>query len=235
MTEKSSSSADADGNHSPSSVSRSLPHLTPSSAVHVVSITEKSSTQRSALAVGDIIFSNPTPLPLIRTHALKKGDVLAVARVAAIMAVKKTSDLIPLCHSGVPVEGINVDVEVVGGDDGRVKDPAAGSTPVSQASQPTTSSIPASEPEPGSSSNYQQPLQLSPLPPHGGVRISVLVQTTAKTGIEMEALAGVVGAGLTVIDMCKGVDRGLRMEGVRVVWKRGGRSGDWKETREGGG
>lgn len=234
MTEKSSSSADPDGNHSPSSVPRSLPHLTPSSAVHVVSITEKSSTQRSALAVGNIIFSNPTPLPLIRAHALKKGDVLAVARVAAIMAVKKTSDLIPLCHSGVPVEGINVNVEVVGGD-GRVKDPAAGSMPASQASQPTTSSFPASEPEQGFPSNYQQPLQLSPLPPHGGVRISVLVRTTAKTGIEMEALAGVVGAGLTVIDMCKGVDRGLRMEGVRVVWKRGGRSGDWKETREGGG
>lgn len=51
----------------------------------------------------------------------------------------------------------------------------------------------------------------------------------------MEALAGVVGAGLTVIDMCKGVDRGLRMEDVRVVWKRGGRSGDWREKREGGG
>lgn len=149
------------------------------------------------------------------------------------MAVKNTSDLIPLCHSGVPVEGISVNVEVVGGDDdGGVEDAAASSI---SAPQPTTTISPPPESEQEPSSIPQQPLQLSPLPPHGGVRISVLVHTTAKTGIEMEALAGVVGAGLTVIDMCKAVDRGLRMEGVRVVWKRGGRSGDWEETRDGGG
>lgn len=130
------------------------------------------------------------------------------------MAVKNTSTLIPLCHSGVPVEGISVNVDVVGGG---VEHAA---TAASSSSQPP----PHSEPE------SQPPLQL---PPHGGVRISVLVHTTAKTGIEMEALAGVVGAGLTVIDMCKAVDRGLRLEGVRIVWKRGGRSGDW-EAGDGG-
>lgn len=226
VTEKPSSSTTPNGSTSFSSASPSLPHLTPSSAVHVVPITDKSITQRSALAVGHIIFFNPTLFPLVRAHALKKGDVLAVARVAAIMAVKNTSDLIPLCHSGVPVEGISVNVDVVGGNNDRVEDPAESLTPESQAYQSTTIP-PSSEPEQKLRFNHQQAPQLSPLPPHGGVRISVFVQTTAKTGIEMEALAGVVGAGLTVIDMCKSVDRGLRMEGVRVVWKRGGRSGDW--------
>lgn len=62
---------------------------------------------------------------------------------------------------------------------------------------------------------------------YGGVRILVSVETTAKTGVEMEALAGVVGAALTVVDMCKGVDRGCVIEGVRVVGKKGGRSGGW--------
>lgn len=150
------------------------------------------------------------------------------------MAVKNTSDLIPLCHSGVPVEGISVNVEVVGGDDGRVEAAAASSTPELQATQSATTSLPSPLESEQESPSTHQGLQLSPLPPHGGVRISVLVQTTAKTGIEMEALAGVVGAGLTVIDMCKSVDRGLRMEGVRVVWKRGGKSGDWGEKKEKG-
>lgn len=133
------------------------------------------------------------------------------------MAVKRTSDIIPLCHSGVPIEGISVNVEVVGSEVNGTR--ATGSTSASEASQ---------TPSP-SGDYYEESLsQLSnPLPPHGGVRISVRVQTTAKTGIEMEALAGVVGAGLTVVDMCKGVDRGLRIEGVHVVWKQGGRSGAW--------
>ncbi|MCJ1467789.1 hypothetical protein MMC07_006414 [Pseudocyphellaria aurata] len=227
-----SSSTNPNGKSLLSSTSPSLPHLTASSAIHVVPITDKSITQRSALAVGHIIFSNPTPSSLVRAHALKKGDVLAVARVAAIMAVKNTSDLIPLCHSGVPVEGISVNVDVVGGHDDGVDDAAARSTPESQAYQSTT--IPRSpEPEQEPFSTHQQAPQLSPLPPYGGVRISVFVKTTAKTGIEMEALAGVVGAGLTIIDMCKSVDRGLRMEGVRVVGKRGGRSGDWGGIPEG--
>lgn len=141
----------------------------------------------------------------MRRAALKKGDVLAVARVAAIMAVKRTADLIPLCHSGVPVEGVSAHVEPVDGDP-----PTASGTELH---------LSASEDDiPSEHLSH-------PLPPHGGVRIAVRVQTTAKTGIEMEALAGVVGAALTVVDMCKGVDRGLEIGGVRVAWKRGGRSG----------
>lgn len=185
----------------------SLPHLTSKSTIHVIPVGDKESTPRSALAVGHIVFSNPDPLPLVRAHALRKGDVLSVARVAAIMAVKRTSDLIPLCHNGIPVEGISVEVEAVDG---------SGAQQESEAPDPE--------------SDYNRPWQEDdsldekesfPISPHGGIRISVRVDTTAKTGVEMEALAGVVGAGLTVIDMCKSVDRQLRMEGVRVVWKKG--------------
>lgn len=184
----------------------SLPHLTSNSTIHVIPIGDKESTPRSALAVGHVVFSNPDPLPLVRAHALRKGDVLSVARVAAIMAVKRTSDLIPLCHNGVSVEGISVEVEAVDGS-GTQQEPEA----------------------PGPENDYNRPWQEDdslgeeesfPILPHGGIRISVRVDTTAKTGVEMEALAGVVGAGLTVIDMCKSVDRQLKMDGVRVVWKK---------------
>lgn len=185
----------------------SLPHLTSKSTIHVIPVGDKESIPRSALAVGHVVFSNPGPLPLVRAHALKKGDVLSVARVAAIMAVKRTSELIPLCHNGIPVEGISVEVEAVDG---------SGTQHESEAPDPE--------------SDYNRPWQEDdsldeeeslPISPHGGIRISVRVETTAKTGVEMEALAGVVGAGLTVIDMCKSVDRQLKMEGVRVVWKKG--------------
>lgn len=185
----------------------SLPHLTSNSTIHIIPIGDKESIPRSALAVGHVVFSNPDPLPLVRAHALRKGDVLSVARVAAIMAVKRTSDLIPLCHNGVSVEGITVEVEAVDG---------SGTQQESEAPDPET--------------DYNRPWQedesldgeeLFPISPHGGIRISVRVDTTAKTGVEMEALAGVVGAGLTIIDMCKSVDRQLKMEGVRVVWKKG--------------
>lgn len=235
--------------------STSLPHLTASSTVHVIPISHKTSTARSALAVGHVTFSNLKPLPLIRAHALQKGDVLAVARIAAITAAKKTSDWIPLCHSGVPIEGIRVRVEVVDGHGG--KEEITTSTTITSLSQTnptptfattsTTTTTPplssAHQSPPSSTSletnnenpdreesqvhKHEQEFFRTPLPPYGGVRISVRVDTTAKTGVEMEALVGVVGAGLSVVDMCKAVDRGLTLEGVRVVWKRGGRSGEW--------
>lgn len=146
------------------------------------------------------------------------------------MAVKNTAAIIPLCHSGVPVEGVRVDVEVV-----------------DAAPSPLFSSSSSSPDQPAQDATTT--LLHHPIPPHGGVRIAVHVETTAKTGIEMEALTGVVGAGLSVVDMCKAVDRGCVLEGVRVVGKKGGRRGGWgvfgdeggggegkegKEGREGG-
>ncbi|MGE5595399.1 MAG: cyclic pyranopterin monophosphate synthase MoaC, partial [Hyphomicrobiales bacterium] len=115
-------------------------------------------------------------LALIQDGGLPKGDVLAVARVAGIMAAKQTSALIPMCHP-LPITGVTVDLE------------PAGDTQL---------------------------------------RITARVRTTGKTGVEMEALTAAAVAGLTVYDMCKAVDRGMRVDGVRLLEKRGGKSGEWR-------
>jgi len=128
--------------------------------------------------------------------------VLAVARVAGIQAVKKTGEIIPLAHPGVPVEGCVVRVEPVAGKRGK--------TALSE----------------GLAAEDATELT-RPIGPCGGIRISVSVETTAKTGIEMEALTGVMGAALTVVDMCKGADKECAIKGVRVLGKKGGRSGGW--------
>ena len=184
----------------------SLPHLTSSSEVHLISTSAKPVTHRVAVAIGHVRFSNHEPLRLIRQNTTKKGDVLAVARVAAVQSVKKTSDIIPLAHSGVPVEGCIVRVEPVG---------LSGSD-----TQPGESTLSCEKQRIEKISQLSEPIGM-----YGGVRISVQVETTAKTGVEMEALTGVTGAALTVVDMCKGVDKGCVIDDVRVVGKKGGRSG----------
>lgn len=151
---------------------------------------------------------------MIRQNAIKKGDVLAVARIAAVQAVKKTSDFIPLAHGGVPVEGCIARVEPVG--------------PSKSDPQPETSTSSWEEQKIEEASRLSEPIGT-----YGGVRISVQVETTAKTGVEMEALTGVVGAALTVVDMCKSVDKGCVVSDVKVVGKKGGRSGGLGIWREG--
>lgn len=193
------------------SASSNLPHLTTDSKVHQISVSSKKPTYRRALAIGHVVFTNPEPLSLIRKHRIQKGDVLAVARVAAIMSVKKTSEIIPLTHGGVGVEGCVVDVEVVG--------------PMNETMEPVQQSCSQATVE--SEDQEAAKLLSEPIGSHGGIRIAVSVSTTAKTGVEMEALTGVMGAALTVIDMCKAVDRHLRIEGVEVVGKLGGKSGAW--------
>lgn len=131
------------------------------------------------------------------------------------MAVKKTGDIIPLAHGGIGVEACVVGVELV--------DPVG----LSGEKAPATAKAP-SKLAPGPERNEQAAKQLSVLiGSYGGVRIAVSVSTTAKTGVEMEALTGVVGAGLTIIDMCKAVDRHLKLEGVEAIGKIGGKSGAW--------
>jgi molybdenum cofactor biosynthesis protein MoaC len=156
-----------------------LPHLTPSGSAHMVSVSTKAHTVRTAIAVGSVHFTNPTPLSLVRSNTAKKGDVLGVSRIAGIMAAKKCPDLIPLCH---PIPLTHVSVELVPFSD-----------------------------------------------EHGGVKIEAKVQCTGQTGVEMEALTAVMGAALSVVDMCKAVDRFQRVDGVRVVFKEGGKSGVWRE------
>ena len=139
----------------------------------MVDVSGKAVTERTATARGRVAML-PTTLALIRSGGSKKGDVLGVARIAGIMAAKRTAELIPLCHP-LPLATVSLELRA----------------------------------EPGS----------------GGVEIEATVGTTGRTGVEMEALTAVSVAALTVYDMCKSVDRGMRIEAVRVTRKAGGQSG----------
>jgi cyclic pyranopterin phosphate synthase len=151
-----------------------LTHLDDAGRAAMIDVGEKPDSERLAIARGEV-HMQPETLALIRQGALKKGDVLAVARLAGIMAAKRTAELIPLCH---PLAITHVSVD----------------------------------------------LTLDEQPPR--VLIEARVKTTGKTGVEMEALTAVAVAGLTIYDMAKAVDRGMRIESVRLAEKHGGRSGD---------
>jgi len=153
-------------------------HFDASGNATMVDVSAKPVTDRTATARAQVIM-NPATLAMIEAGTAKKGDVLGVARLAGIMAAKRTAELIPLCHP-LPITAIAVDL-----------------TPDRQAS---------------------------------AIDIAATVRTTGQTGVEMEALTAASVAALTVYDMCKSVDRGMRIEGVRVVHKAGGKSGDFTQA-----
>ncbi|KAK1056976.1 hypothetical protein LTR74_014511 [Friedmanniomyces endolithicus] len=165
-----------------------LTHVTSSGEAHMVNIGAKPSTRRVAVAVSFVRFSHSEPFRLIFENSNKKGDVLGVARIAGIMAAKRTADIIPLCH---PIAISKVDVEV------RLIAPGGGETRNTRVQNN-----------------------------HGAMQIQATVETVGPTGVEMEALSAVSGAALTVYDMCKAVDRAVRIMDTRVVYKCGGRSGE---------
>jgi len=150
-------------------------HFDADGKAHMVDIAAKDVTKRMARAGGSIAM-RPETLALIREGSASKGDVLGVARIAAIQAAKRTSELIPLAHP-LPLTRVTVDFEV----------------------DATASSI----------------------------VISVIAETLDRTGVEMEALTGAAIGLLTIYDMCKAVDRGMRIESVRLLEKSGGKSGDY--------
>jgi cyclic pyranopterin phosphate synthase len=152
-----------------------LTHFDAQGQAHMVDVADKASTHRRAIAEGWIEML-PATRELIESGNAKKGDVLGVARIAAIQAAKKTSDLIPLCH---PLALTRVAVEFT---------------------------VEAAR---------------------NAVYCRATVETVGQTGVEMEALTAVQVGLLTVYDMCKAVDRGMTMTGVRVVEKMGGKSGSW--------
>jgi len=152
---------------------RTLTHLDASGKAAMVDVSHKADTERVAIAKGRVTME-PATLALIKKGKVVKGDVLSVARLAGIMAAKKTHELVPLCHP-LPLTSIAV--------------------------------------------------ELQPAPPNA-VEITATVKTTGKTGVEMEAMTAVSIAGLTIYDMCKAVDRRMRIEAVRLVRKSGGKSGD---------
>ncbi len=158
-----------------------LTHFDAQGEAHMVDVSAKGDTHRVARA-GGTIRMQPATLALIVSGQAKKGDVLGVARVAAIQAAKQTSALIPLCH---PLALTRVAVEFE-------TDAAA-----------------------------------------SAVHCTVQVETIGRTGVEMEALTAVQIGLLTVYDMCKAADRGMVIDGVRVIEKRGGKSGEWKAAPAG--
>jgi cyclic pyranopterin monophosphate synthase len=152
-----------------------LTHFDPSGQAHMVDVMDKEETHRVAVAAGRIVMQAST-LTLIVDGKASKGDVLGVARIAAIQAAKRTGELIPLCHP-LALTRVAVDFDV---------DQVA-----------------------------------------GAVQIRAMVETIGRTGVEMEALTAVTVGLLTIYDMCKAVDRGMYFENVRLLEKKGGRSGHW--------
>jgi cyclic pyranopterin phosphate synthase len=146
----------------------------------MVDVSAKATTRREAVARGEVVMA-PATLAMIASGAMPKGDVLGVAKLAGIMAAKRTADLIPLCH---PLPLSHVDVQLV------------------------------------------------PDPKGSRVAIESRVRVEARTGVEMEALTAVMAAALTLYDMCKAVDRGMTIGAVRLVEKRGGRSGTYRRGGE---
>ena len=152
-----------------------LTHFDERGAAKMVDIAAKDETHRVATAAGTIRMK-PETLALVLSGTAKKGDVLGVARIAAIQAAKKTSELIPLCHP-VPITSVAV--------------------------------------------------EFSPDEKSSLVECRATVECTGRTGVEMEALTAVHVALLTIYDMCKAVDRAMTMDSIRVVEKKGGKSGHY--------
>ena len=149
-------------------------HFDDQGQARMVDVSDKDTTARTAIASGAVIVA-PETLAMIEAGTAKKGDVLGVARLAGIMAAKRTADLVPLCHP-LPLDSVE--------------------------------------------------LALTCDKDRSAVVIEATCRTTGKTGVEMEALTAVSVAALTVYDMCKAIDRGMVIEGVRLIHKAGGRSGD---------
>jgi len=160
---------------SASSAPSPLTHFDAQGQAHMVDVAAKDVTHRVARASGTIRMK-PETFALVAEGRAKKGDVIGIARIAAIQGAKRTADLVPLCHP-LPITRVAVDFEL---------DPA-------------------------------QSL----------LRCSAQVETLGRTGVEMEALTAVQVGLLTVYDMCKAVDRGMVMGDIRLLEKRGGKSGDW--------
>lgn len=156
-----------------------LTHFNADGQVHMVDVGDKAITHRIAIARGQIDML-PQTLAKIKAGDHKKGDVLTISRVAAIMAAKKTAEIIPLCHP-IMLTKVNVEFEI---DD-------ANSTIICE----------------------------------------VTTHTQERTGIEMEALMAVNAGLLTIYDMCKAVDRGMEINGIHILKKAGGKSGDWEREQ----
>jgi len=157
-------------------VAGKLSHLSERGEARMVDVSAKAATERVAVAEGRVTMTAAT-LDLVLSGNAKKGDVLSAARIAGIMAAKKTPELIPLCHP-LPVSKVEIEIE---------------------------------------------PDRALP-----GLIVRATVKVTGQTGVEMEALTAVSVACLTIYDMVKAVERGMRIDGIRLIEKRGGKSGTYR-------
>jgi cyclic pyranopterin phosphate synthase len=163
----------------PRGTSSELTHIGASGEAHMVDVSEKPETERTAVAEGRVIMTQAT-LDIVTKGNARKGDVLGTARIAAIMAAKRTHELVPLCHP-LMLTKVTVDIN-------------------------TDKSLP-------------------------GCVVRATVKTKGQTGVEMEALTAVSVGCLTIYDMIKAVERSASIEGVRLIEKKGGKSGDYKSGR----
>jgi cyclic pyranopterin phosphate synthase len=176
MRDPSAPGDEAPGDEDRGPVTGRFTHFDAAGNAAMVDVGDKPETVRTATARARVVML-PATRAMISAGSAAKGDVLGVARLAGIMAAKRTADLIPLCHP-LPLTSVRVDL-VPDGED--------------------------------------------------AVAIEACVTTTGRTGVEMEALTAASVAALTVYDMCKAVDRGMRIEALRVVAKSGGKSGDFRQ------
>lgn len=155
-----------------------LTHFDSAGQAHMVDVAAKQDSHRIAVAAGTIVMRAET-LQRIEDGSASKGDVLSIARIAAIQGAKRTSELIPLCH---PLALTSISIE------------------------------------------------FTVLRERNAVECTARAETVGRTGVEMEAMTAVSVALLTIYDMCKAMDRGMHFEGVRLLEKRGGKSGHWQAT-----
>ena len=161
-----------------------LTHFSDAGRARMVDVSAKAETQRVAIASG-VLRLQPATLARIRAGQIAKGDVLTVADVGAVMAAKRTPDLIPMCHS-LALTGVDVDFSEI--------------------------------PEPDTDGCV-------------GIKVMTTARCVGQTGVEMEALTAASAALLTIYDMCKAIDRGMRIESIQLEEKRGGKSGVWRRER----
>ena len=174
MTKKKTTARAAAPKQTPAAAPKRLSHVDARGRVAMVDTSAKAETVRRAVARGRVLMSRET-VEAVRAHRTPKGDPLETARLAGVMAAKRTADLIPLCH---PLPLTHVDVSATLED--------------------------------------------------WGVALEAEVSTRAQTGVEMEALTAVSVAALTVYDMCKAVEKGIRITDVQLEEKTGGKSGTWR-------
>ena len=177
-----------------------LTHFDEAGRAHMVDVGAKAETAREAVATG-VVWMRPATLALIRAGGMAKGDVLAVAQVAGVMAAKQTPQIIPMCHT-LLLTGVDIAFDLAGD--------LAGDAPDASATANGGASITAEAPD---TTRRAQ------------IAIRATVRTVGRTGAEMEALTAVSAAALTIYDMCKAVDRAMEIDAIHLLRKSGGKSG----------